>query len=638
MNSDNPSNESSVLAGDSQTAEQRAQIVANAGSLALAIEHGLLRGKQYLTCAEALVLGLLRQGVSKYLVIFGHGSTALAEILRVYESHGVVKVYQFRNEVSMSHAGTALSWIYGETSAVVTSIGPGALQAMSGSLTAASNGIGVYHLYGDETTHGEGYNMQQLPKPEQHGFGRLTQVMNASYVLHTPNALRDALRLGTATVHHGYKAGPFYLMLPINVQPEFLSLSLESLPEKATYHAQRATAKSLYQDVLDAVLSSTKLVIKVGAGGNAFSSIITTLAEKVSSAVVLSPRSTGLLPEAHPLNMHVGGSKGSISGNYAMENADTLIVIGSRAVCQSDCSGIGYPNVQQVININADVHDVQHYNNTLALIGDIGEVLIELVTVLESRVTKNNDLREQWLSDCFQQKQNWFEHRNSLYKAIIPIDPVWNKSVLSQPQAIKIVADFAKYNSAIKLFDAGDVQANGFQIVEDDVPYQSFTDSGASYMGFAVSALMAGAMVDNPFYAIAFTGDGSFVMNPQILIDGVEHGLVGMIALFDNQRMAAISNLQKAQYQNTYRTESNVTIDFVSMANSISGVKAIHAGHDAESLNSALAQAYAHPGLSLVHIPVYSGDSSDEGMGAYGSWNVGNWCEAVQNSYHKQKI
>jgi hypothetical protein len=70
---------------------------------------------------------------------------------------------------------------------------------------------------------------------------------------------------------------------------------------------------------------------------------------------VTSPGSTGVLPDDHPQNMHVGGSKGSISGNFAMENAALAIVIGSRGVCQADCSGIGYKSARAVININADL-------------------------------------------------------------------------------------------------------------------------------------------------------------------------------------------------------------------------------------------------------------------------------------------
>ena len=84
------------------------------------------------------------------------------------------------------------------------------LQAFAGSLAAASNGVGVYHLYGDETTHGEGYNMQQVIGARQGEFGRLTDIIGRSYTLHTPEALRDALRRGTQTVHKPYFAGPFF--------------------------------------------------------------------------------------------------------------------------------------------------------------------------------------------------------------------------------------------------------------------------------------------------------------------------------------------------------------------------------------------------------------------------------------------
>ena len=92
------------------------------------------------------MLGLMRQGVTKFLAIFGHGSTAFADVLRVYESAGLLRCWQFRNEIEMAHAATALSWVYGEVAAVITSIGPGALQAMAASLVASSNGVGVYHI------------------------------------------------------------------------------------------------------------------------------------------------------------------------------------------------------------------------------------------------------------------------------------------------------------------------------------------------------------------------------------------------------------------------------------------------------------------------------------------------------------
>ncbi len=143
---------------------ERARTIAEAGGLAAALRQSRIPTRIDTTLSEGLVLGLLKQGVRKYLAIFGHGSTDLGEVLRVYEEAGVTRTYNFRNEVAMAHAATTLKWQYGETPAVVTSIGPGALQAMAGSLAAASNGVGVYHVYGDETTHGEGPNMQAIPK------------------------------------------------------------------------------------------------------------------------------------------------------------------------------------------------------------------------------------------------------------------------------------------------------------------------------------------------------------------------------------------------------------------------------------------------------------------------------------------
>jgi 3D-(3,5/4)-trihydroxycyclohexane-1,2-dione acylhydrolase (decyclizing) len=35
---------------------------------------------------------------------------------------------------------------------------------------------------------------------------------------------------------------------------------------------------------------------------------------------------------------------------------------------------------------------------------------------------------------------------------------------------------------------------------------------------------------------------------------------------------------------------------------------------------------------------VYAGTEADAGLGAYGSWNVGNWCDDVQRRYHASRI
>ncbi len=612
----------------------RARLINEAGSLAAALGSGAIPKLVETTLSEALVLGLLKQGVTKYLAIFGHGSTDLGEVLRIYEEEGVTRTFNFRNEVEMAHAATALRWQYGEIPAVVTSIGPGALQALAGSLAAASNGVGVYHIYGDETTFGEGYNMQQVPKEEQSLFGRMTALMGGSYVLHTPEALRDALRRGSLAVNHPYRAGPFYLLLPLNTQPQRATLNLAALPDRPDLPKLAPVDDKAYAQAARLIAQAKSVAIKAGGGTRGHDAAVRRLAEMAGAAVVLSPGSTGVLPDAHPQNMHVGGSKGSISGNFAMANAELVIVIGSRGVCQADCSGIGYKSAKEVININGDLADALHYNNTTALAGDIGAVIDRLCVHL----TGASASKGEWLKACAAKKAQWAAFKNARFDAPPAFDPVWQRAVLYQPAAIKVVADFAREIGAAKYFDAGDVQANGFQIVEDDKTGDTFTETGASYMGFAVSGLLASALAEKPRYGIAFTGDGSFMMNPQALIDGVEHRLRGTIVIFDNRRMAAITGLQLAQYGREFRTNDSVPVDYVQLAGAVQGVRALHGGYSADQLRAALKQAHAHDGLSVVHVPVYAGPDELAGLGAFGQWNVGNWCDDVQREWISQDI
>ena len=314
-----------------------------------------------------------------------------------------------------------------------------------------------------------------------------------------------------------------------------------------------------------------------------------------------------------------------------MENADLLIAVGTRAVCQSDCSRTGYPNVQRVINLNADLEDATHYHNTLAMVGELRRTLEKLNQALEM----GDSDKQEWLAACATKKAEWQTFKAERERHPILIDKYWGGPVLTQPAAIKIASDWAKAQGAACFFDAGDVQANGFQIVEDEHPGQTFTETGASYMGFAVSALLATGVASRPFYGLALTGDGSFTMNPQILIDGSQHGARGCILLLDNGRMGAITGLQEAQYGVGFATWNTLQVDYLRWAGAIPGLLALDGGRTPEALQAALEQAGKHAGLSLIHVPVYYGPDPLGGMGVYGRWNVGNWSEAVQKLRHE---
>jgi thiamine pyrophosphate-dependent acetolactate synthase large subunit-like protein len=504
---------------------RRARMLAEHGGIDGALAAGALPPVVDITLAEGIVLGLLRQGVRRYVVVLGHGSTELGEVLRIYEAEGLVRTFAVRSEVEASHAATALRWITGLKAAVVTSIGPGAMHAFAGSLAAASNGLGVWYLFGDETTHDEGPNMQQVPRHEQHQFHRMCSTLGGAYSLHTPEALGTALRRGLRHVDDPHFGGPFFLLMPMNTQPAVLG----------GFHLDQ-------------------------------------------------------LPAGPPPAM------GAAAGDDVYDEAAAAL----------------------------------HYARTTPLVGDVTATLRQLCTRLRQRGAASQAGESAWMRSCAARRAEWEAFKAERYEHPTLADEVWGRDVLTQPAAIKVATDWARETGAVSLFDAGDVQANGFQVVEDEREGQTYSETGASYMGFAVSGLLATALADEPFYGLALTGDGSFMMNPQVLIDGVEHGATGCILLLDNRRMAAISSLQRAQYGADHATHDSVAVDYVKLASSFDGVLALPGGHSPDELRAALDLARAHQGLSLIHVPVYFGSDPLGGLGAYGRWNVGSWVDEVQ--------
>lgn len=619
------------------TINDRAAALKNFSSLKEAVASGKVEQYQDISASEAIVLGLWNQNVKKFAAIFGHGTTDIANVLRVYEEHGLVKTYNVRHETAAAHAVTALKLMTGEKAAVITSIGPGAMQAFAGSLCSASNGVGVYHIYGEETTQDEGFNMQQIPKDEQGLFLKLCSVMGGAYSLGDPLAIFTALRRGAVATGKKGSGQPFFILAPMNVQPSIIKkCNLLEFPGEYIEPVLVCADEAVYKRATDYVRAAKKITIKIGNGARGAGREIAELASLLDAAIVSGASSSGIVPYKEARYMTIGGSKGSLSGNYAMNEADLAIVVGARAVCQWDSSGTAWRNAKNIINFNVNPYHAEHYNRSAAIVGDAKTNIAKWIGYLKANGFAARDMSSEWAKRILAKRAEWEIFKQKRFSCPPLEDAVWSRAVLTEPSAIKIVSDFADKKNAVKFFDAGDVQANGFQIVEDENECQTITDTGSSYMGFASSALMATAMTSRrDVYAFAFCGDGCFMMNPQILIDGVEHGACGCVVVFDNRRMAAISGLQHAQYGVEYKTNDSVEVDYVKMAGAVHRVKSFFGGTTASELVSALEQAFAYKGLSFIHVPVYSGDDERAGMGVFGDWNVGNWCERVQAEHHR---
>jgi hypothetical protein len=113
-----------------------------------------------------------------------------------------------------------------------------------------------------------------------------------------------------------------------------------------------------------------------------------------------------------------------------MQGAETVLFIGSRGVCQADCSGVGYPNATAVVNINGDLH-VMHYANTAALPGDISAVIARLLEALPP--AGGGAMRAPMAPACAAKKPSGQPSSAARTGQAPLFDPVWQREVLTSP-------------------------------------------------------------------------------------------------------------------------------------------------------------------------------------------------------------
>jgi 3D-(3,5/4)-trihydroxycyclohexane-1,2-dione acylhydrolase (decyclizing) len=579
-----------------------------------------------MSVVEALAAFLAENGVQFAFGIGGHGNTTLLEALVPYHKQDKLKVIDVHHEAIAAHAATALKWMYGVDSIVFTSIGPGWFNTLLAQNTAMSNGYGYLVFAGDKTSAYEGPNMQQVVQGGQFGFVKAADsVSKKAYTIIDPRNIYTVLPEALAKTREPGDAGPVNIFLPLNLQATMHRYNLEMLlrPVPAAEWHLRADARQV-ERAAEEICKHRRIAIRVGGGAVGAGLEIKALAARIGAAVVMGPVASDVVESDFEWNVGPGGSKGSISGNYASETAELIINVGGRGVCQSDCSGTLYANAKQFININLSYIEATRYRG-IPLVGDAAAVLRDLLAGVETRPEAGP--HPQWREEIVGVKKEWAAYLEDYYNHPL-ID-----GRLTQPAVIKAIDDYVNGFQGIKIYDAGDVQAHGFQIARSVKPKTFLSDTGNSCMGFGIAAAFGLGLVRDGKYPTALIGDGSFLMQAQAIRDMVKHGSNCTIIVLDNQAMGAISALQQAQKYSRFVTEDKAEIppvDFGKLAESM-GCSAFRPEASVDSLLDAVDRARRCDGPAVVDVKVAPSRQGYGALGAFGRWNVGPWSATVES-------
>ncbi len=580
---------------------------------------------QTMTLTEALAAFLAENGIQYVLGVGGHGNTPLLEALMPYHRKGKLRVVDVQHEAVAAHAAMALKWAYGIESAVFTSIGPGWFNTLIAQATAMSDGYGYLVFAADKTTAYEGPNMQQIMRHGQFGFLKAAgAIVKEAYVIVDPRNLYTILPEALAKTREKGSAGPVDIFLPMNLQAVTHEYNLPMLRRKVEPARGRLRPDpEQVRRAAEEIRRHKRIAMRVGGGAVGAGEAIKALAETIGAAVIMGPVALDVVESDFPLNVGAAGSKGSISGNYAADHATLIINIGGRGVCQADCSATLYARARAFININLNEIEAHRYNG-LPVVGDAAAALEDILAELRAGPDITPDAR--WLAALQREKKKWERYLADYYD-----HPVIGGR-LTQPAVVKAADDHVNSHRGIKIFDAGDVQAHGFQICRHLEPKTSLNETGNSCMGFGICAAFGLGLVPDRKYPTAIIGDGSFLMQAQAIRDMVKHGSNCTVVVLDNQAMGAITALQWAQDYAAFATVDPAhvePVDYAALARSM-GCAAFTPEPSVDSLHDCLEKAYRHPGPAVVDVKVHLGAEKYAALGAFGRWNVGPWSPTVE--------
>ena len=341
-----------------------------------------------MTGGQIIVDHLIREGVTHVFGIPGHGDTALMDAF--VDRKDEIKLLPAMHEQNASHMADGFYRASGNIAGVVTSIGPGATNTLTGIATAFADSLPQLVITGGVHTYMMGRGvLQEIDRPHSDNFPRMAEPVvkrwfNPSHVEQIPNMMEQAF----SAMLEGRK-GPVLLNVPQDIQAEFANVSIED-------GRKRRTAARLFGDpeyisrAVNLLLSSDRPVILAGGGviqADATPELVA-IAEFLGAPVTTSFMGKGAFPEDHPLFACACGDLGSIPGNAMTRSADVLLAIGCRfsdRITSSYKQGITFDIPKtKLIQVDLDGFEIgKNYPVEVGILGDAKAVLAAIFRELK---------------------------------------------------------------------------------------------------------------------------------------------------------------------------------------------------------------------------------------------------------------
>ncbi|MCE2572400.1 acetolactate synthase 2 catalytic subunit [Motilimonas eburnea] len=485
--------------------------------------------------AHFVVKALQQQGVKQ---VFGYPGGAIMPVYDALYDCGVDHLL-CRHEQGAAMAAIGYARSTGGVGVCIATSGPGATNLITGLADALLDSVPIVAITGQVASPLIGTDAFQ----EVDVLGMSLSCTKHSFMVQRAEDLGSVIAQAFEVARSG-RPGPVLVDIPKDIQLaaiEHACITHEVTEPDAPVQADIDAARTL-------ISQAKKPLLYVGGGvtlAHAEAELRDFLAKtKMPSMTTLKGIGT-IAPDQYAF-LGMVGMHGTKAANYAVQEADLLVVAGARFDDRVTGKLDEFAVNAKVIHLDIDAAELGKLRQAdVAIAADLKQVLPQLAMPLDIAPWQQHVL-------AMKQEYQWrYDHPGEAIYA---------------PLLLKQLSDMAPKNTVVAC-DVGQHQMWVAQHIEFDSPRDHLSSSGLGTMGFGVPAAV-GAQVARPQdTVIAVSGDGSFMMNVQELGTIKRRKLPVKILLIDNQRLGMVRQWQKLFFEGRY-SETILTDnpDFVALA------------------------------------------------------------------------